>query len=253
MHVGMTEPKRTLLEYVSTDAFALLYLTGGVDATRISGVTSISAFNTDFDQDIVSIYQTPGSITEELPSVISCSKVEFSTDEEGDLHSKNSSKFGMGLPSFSCASMSLIWRVEVTETDKPNPAIMVTGLSRLDGPALITLENLKFYHRQGIMTSVSFDTMKCLWYNRGNLYRRPGPHSVTIINFKGLFDPKMGLYSTQPVNHTMLWNHPGDGSNITTERVKKIAAEFEVPINYLSPTETVFDNTMEEMIFFSNV
>lgn len=249
----MTEKKRSLLEYISTDAFAILYLTGGVDATRMAGPTMISAFARDFDPDVVSSCQRLGTITEDLPTMISCNEVKFAVNQDGDLDSPGRTKFGIGNPSFSCNTMSLTWRTNVPNEKNPDPIVLVTTLNRNNGPAHITVENLKFYHNDGVLTSVRFDTMKCMWYRRGNLYRQYGPHSMTIINFKGTFNDQGDLYATAPPNYSMLWNHPADGSNITSQRERKIAKEFEVPINYLSPTETVFDNPMEEMVFYSNV
>jgi hypothetical protein len=245
---------RSLLEYASTEAFVLLFLTGGVEQTDLNRSTVKSVFHLDYDPDVAEGAIVPESVTEILPTTISCKNFAMNLDDEGELHSPGVSKFGPGTGSFRCDNMTMVWKRYEPDPNSTavDPVLQIVALDREDGPATVVFENMVIHHNHGVQVGFEFETMKASWYRRGNLYRASGPCSITLMNTKARIDHR-GTWVYHPINSIMTWNHPGDGSNITEAKAAEVIRTEGIAWNRFAPGKSVFANAMEELVFYSTV
>lgn len=120
---------RSLLEFASTDAFVLLFLTGGIDPSAARRPTVTTVFHKDFDPEIVEMVSDSNTVTGELPTSISCTNFTFRVNQDGDLHSLDSSPFRIGEASFKADRLDLNWKKSIPDPNSkvPNPVLQLVG------------------------------------------------------------------------------------------------------------------------------
>ena len=232
--------KRSLLEYLATDMYIMLFLTADGHSSKHKPTVK-TVMREQFDPDVVQLFQNDLGI----PSMISVSDYKFELDDDGNLH-------GLDLPnskpSFSCDLMTLSWVDEKWEHE--DTTVNQPRLDRTGGPALITLRDFSTYHRHGERSGFACNSWSFRWYHNRTLNRDRGPHSVHGDQIRAVVDNKGTLLAFDKTRVSHSWCHPGDGRVIISKDVSATLEDNDINANLMSPTDTVFENALDEAAFY---
>ena len=224
---------RTIFDYALTDRFILMFLTARGDHTN-----KLAAFNTVKREDIDPEVAEDGSWMG-IPTFITASGVSINLTDDGDFDGD----------SFKAATFSLIWSVPQDETE------IQMLKTRDDGPALVEFRDFRTTHRNGVRTGFSCASWKFAWYQNGVMKRDAGPYAINGTQINLAVDP-MGnmsnMSSEKPLQCQFGWDHPGGGNLITTA-IDEAIAKNQIVLDRLNPGPSVFENEMEQMIFYATV
>lgn len=229
--------KRTVFEYAATDKWLLLYLTA--EGKHVNDLEALHTVTKDrFDQDMASAFEDDLGV----PDAITCSGVSINLDDNGDFHGGTLMKDKK--KSTAVKSMLLTW-FKHGDNDR-------NVKHRVDGPAHVEFKQFETGHRRGRRICFHLGSWKFIWYQNGRIFRDAGPYSINGDAIDALVDESGNIRTTKAIQAQYGWNHPG-GGNLTEQTIQKAIRENEIALNRLDPGPSVFDNEMEQAIFYTSV
>lgn len=227
----------TVLEYPATDKYLWLLLTAnGVGAKVKNGSKTISVSASDFDPEVVAGME---DFYLGIPTNIIAVGITPKLDHVGN--------FSAGTDSFTAERITFEWREDRAESDGPI-------LHRDDGPAIVEYTDFATEHNSiGDRVGFKANSARFYWYQENRMKRQFGPNALIFPNLDILIDDDGTMKTRQPrLSAQLYWEHP-KGGDISVDRINRLLESEEVEMNQLSPSETVFPDEAEAMIFYNSV
>jgi len=185
-----------------------------------------------------------------VPGVVRLSFPKHRLDSEFRLHS------GSNKATLETEVMELYWGVSGTDIVEEH---IIPYPMRAEGPAKVTLTDLKMWHHQNILHRRRGDAIICSqadfeWNSKPDTkgaYRGGGPFKVTLKNFRAKYN--MGTLVDADFSGLSVQWGTHNGARLGENRVAQIVKENDIGLNYLRADESVFDDSGEEFIFWTEV
>ena len=185
-----------------------------------------------------------------VPGIVRLNFPDHQLDNEFRFHSGNNKA------TLETEVMELYWGVGGTDIVETH---VIPYPMRAEGPAKVTFTDLKMWHHQNTLHRRRGDAIICSqadfeWNSKPDTkgaYRGGGPYKVTLNNFRAKYN--MGTLVDADFSGLRVQWSTHNGARLGEDRVKQIVRDNDIGLSYLRAGDSVFDDSGEEFIFWTEV